>query len=286
VTNRRQVEAHRRSLGEIRNIMNAMKNLAYMETRKLARYCSAQDAVLRTLDAVAADFVAACPDAVPETADVNQAYLLVGSERGFCGDFNEALLRHAPSVEGPVPAGVAPTLIVIGRKLHALCAERAAVSMFLDGASVGEEVAPVLTHVVETLASLAAQGGALALHVVYHGGNDRGIVQKQLLPPFQQYRHRPQRFSHPPVLNLTPADFLLELSDHYLFAALHQIFYASLMAENERRIQHLDAAVDHLDERSIELQRQANALRQEEIIEEIEVILLSGSQRSFPVPAD
>ena len=50
------------------------------------------------------------------------------------------------------------------------------------------------------------------------------------------------------------------------------------MAENERRVQHLNAAVDHLDEKSLDLQRRANALRQEEIIEEIEVILLSGAE--------
>jgi len=39
----------------------------------------------------------------------------------------------------------------------------------------------------------------------------------------------------------------------------------------------LEGAVKHLDDKSEELSRQCNALRQEEIIEEIEVILLSSS---------
>jgi F-type H+-transporting ATPase subunit gamma len=276
VSDRRRVEAHRRSLGEVRDIMNAMKNLAYMETRKLARFLDAQRAVVDTLEAVAADFVTAYPDALPEGTAASQAYLLIGSERGFCGDFNTALVRDLES--GASVADGSAVLIVTGHKLHALLANRAGVEALLDGAGVVEEVAPVLTRVVETLADLQTRRGALTLHALYHAGDRQGVVRQQILPPFEPYRHQPARFVHPPLLNLSPADFLIELSDQYLFAVLHQIFYASLMSENERRVQHLAAAVDQLDERSTELQRQANALRQEEIVEEIEVILLSRSK--------
>ena len=284
MTSRRQVEVHRHSLGEIRAIVNAMKNLAYMEVRKLARFLDAQNAVVSTLETVAADFVSAYPDAMPDTAAFHQAYLLIGSERGFCGDFNEALLRGIEPGQGVVGAGQSPALIVTGHKLHTLLADHAGAAAFLDGASVAEEVPALLRRVVETVAELQGRRGALSLLAVYQAGNNRGIVRQQILPPFQHYLHQPERFPEPPILNLPPADFLVELSDHYLFAALHQIFYTSLMAENERRVQHLDAAVDQLDERTIDLQRQANALRQEEIIEEIEVILLSRSRSDHPAP--
>ena len=87
----------------------------------------------------------------------------------------------------------------------------------------------------------------------------------------------PQRFSVNPVLNMAPPRFLIELSDQYLFAALHSLLYTSLMAENHDRVRHLDGAVRHVDEQSEELAQKCNALRQEEIIEEIEVILLSAA---------
>ena len=64
---------------------------------------------------------------------------------------------------------------------------------------------------------------------------------------------------------------------HNLFAILHKIMYVSLMTENVRRMQHLEGAAHHLDDKSAELLRKCNALRQEEIIEEIEVILRSAS---------
>jgi len=84
------------------------------------------------------------------------------------------------------------------------------------------------------------------------------------------------------LLQLTPVQFLLEFSEQYLFASLHEMLYTSLMAENHRRITHLEGAVRHLEEESRELSLRSNILRQEEITEEIEVILLSASNLAGP----
>ena len=59
-------------------------------------------------------------------------------------------------------------------------------------------------------------------------------------------------------------------------AALHEMLYSSLMAENHHRVAHLEGAVRHLDSEATKLAHRCNTLRQEEIIEEIEVILLSA----------
>jgi F-type H+-transporting ATPase subunit gamma len=47
------------------------------------------------------------------------------------------------------------------------------------------------------------------------------------------------------------------------------------MAENQQRVLHLESAVGRLDEELADFDRQINVLRQEEITEEIEVLLLS-----------
>ena len=62
-----------------------------------------------------------------------------------------------------------------------------------------------------------------------------------------------------------------------LFANLHALLYTSLMEQNHKRVTHLDGAVRHLDDQLAQLAQQCNVLRQEEIIEEIEVILLSAA---------
>jgi F-type H+-transporting ATPase subunit gamma len=55
------------------------------------------------------------------------------------------------------------------------------------------------------------------------------------------------------------------------------MLYTSLMIENRFRVTHLEGAVKHLDDESAQLERRCNALRQEEIIEEIEEIMLSAA---------
>lgn len=273
MTRRREVERHRHSLGEIRDIMNSMKTLAYLETRKLGRFLSAQQTVVKNVENAAADFLAFYPDTLPPAGDTTAVFLLIGSERGFCGDFNHAIVQHLESTL-PADAATAPLLLPVRRKLHLLLEHDARVSAFVNGSSAVEEVPNSLTQLVHEVTVVEQKHGPVSLSALYHSA-EGGIVGRSLLPPLRHLLHSEVHFSDPPELNLPPRRFLLELADHYLFAALHEMLYASLMAENQRRVSHLDGAVRYLDNESAELARRSNALRQEEIIEEIEVILLS-----------
>jgi F-type H+-transporting ATPase subunit gamma len=275
MTRRRRLEHHRHSLTEIRGIMNSMKTLAYMETRKLGRFLDAQHAVLQSIEDVAADFLSFYPETLSEVKETTPVYLLIGTERGFCGDFNHALLKYLELGLQAHPQGN-PVLIAIGRRLYTLLEEDARVMARIDGVSIVEEVKFVLSRMVSELSSLQEQHHMLTVYGLYHGGED-GIVMQKLSPPFQHDPHQTPHFPHPPVLNQSPREFLVELTDHYLFSALQHMLYNSLMAENHQRMAHLEGAVKHLDDESAELARQCNALRQEEIIEEIEVILLGAA---------
>jgi F-type H+-transporting ATPase subunit gamma len=282
MSRRRDLEHHRHSLGEIREIMNSMKTLAYMETHKLARFLPAQQAVVESIQAVADDFLSFHPAVLPEPGNSTPVYLLIGTERGFCGDFNQQLLR-ALDAAFALPTPAAPRILAIGHKLEPLLTEDERVAAVIDGASVVEEVPAVLQQVVKELAALQASVGSLSLYGLHHG--EDGVGMTKLLPPFQAPKGDSTHHHLPPLLYLPPESFLLDLTDHYLFAALHQMLYASLMAENHRRVAHLEVAVRNLDEHSAELARRCNALRQEEIIEEIEVILLSSASLDDSHPA-
>ncbi|MFV9614588.1 MAG: F0F1 ATP synthase subunit gamma [Gammaproteobacteria bacterium] len=279
MTRRRDIEQHRRSLDEIRDIMNSMKNLSFMETRKISGFLDVQHSVVKHLETVAADFLSFYPDTLTETTDTAvdeniDVYLLIGTERGFCGDFNHALLRHFETMQITRDTDKL-RLICVGHKLETLLENDERAIIFIDGASVAEEVGNVLNEIVNQLAPIQQHYGSLNLHVLYHD-DEHQLINQQLLPPFQNLlKHQPQQ-SFAPELNLEPREFLLDLSYHYLFLVLYEILYTSLMAESRQRVAHLEGAVQHMDEQSEELHRQSNILRQEEIIEEIEVILLSA----------
>lgn len=279
MTRRRTLEQRRESFGEIRDIMNSMKTLAYLEIRKLGRFLDAQRAVVAHVEAVAADFLGFHPGVLPPAdGTALEVCLLLGSERGFCGDFNEVLLERLAgfSAERGLDS---PLLLVCGRKLATRLAGEARVAAAFDGASTVAEVETTLHAVIHALAGLQAQHGSLALSVFHHDPDDRQVIVTGVLPPFERYRDVAPRFAHAPLTQLTPQVFFGALLDHYLYSVLHEIMYVSLMAENLRRVRHLEGAVRHLDGKSSALLRECNALRQEEIIEEIEVILLSTTRQ-------
>jgi F-type H+-transporting ATPase subunit gamma len=286
MTRRRTLEQRRGSFGEIRDIMNSMKTLAYLEIRKLARFLDAQRAVVAQVETAAADFLGYHPEVLPPPGGTAPAVcLLIGSERGFCGDFNGALVERLKGYLAEQRLD-SPLLVAVGHKLATRLADDARLAGILDGASTVGEVETTLHAVIRALAELQALHGSLALHVFHHDPDDQEVTVTAVLPPFERYRHAPPRFACAPLIQLSPPAFFGALLDHYLYSVLHEILYVSLMAESLRRVRHLDGAVRHLDEKSSALLRACNALRQEEIIEEIEVILLSATpQETLPVGA-
>jgi F-type H+-transporting ATPase subunit gamma len=118
-------------------------------------------------------------------------------------------------------------------------------------------------------ASRELSGDRMSLFTLAHDAEGE-LTQKCLLPlaPTQ-----PASFPHPPRLQLEPREFFAELLDQYLLGALYGLLYESLAAENRQRLAHMEQALDHLDETVAHLARKHNALRQEKIVEEIEVIL-------------
>lgn len=277
MTQRRDIKRHRHSLDEIREIMNSMKNLSFMETRKISSFLDVQHSITKHIEMVAADFLGFYPDTLTETtgasaADI-EAYLLLGTERGFCGDFNHTLLRHFETLSVTADKDKL-RIICVGHKLATLLQNDARRIIFIDGASVAEEVGHVLNQIVNQLSSLQQHYGSLKLYVLYHNDQHQ-LINQQLLPSFQDLLYQPVE-SHAPEINIKPRKFLLDLSYHYLFVILYEILYTSLMAESRQRVSHLEGAIQHMDEQSEELHRQDNILRQEEIIEEIEVMLLGS----------
>jgi len=275
VTQRRLLERQLASLSESGEIIRSMKNLAYMETRKLGRLVEHQRGVVQQIDAVAADFLSFHPETLPHLRPSHSVFLVIGSRRGFCGDFNE---RLADCLRREIAGGDAErtTVIAVGHKLSTRLEGPFDLSARLEGADVAEEVPSVLRTIVDELEVQRGRRGPLTLNVLYRQAAAAEPLVEQLLPPFGAQRGGRRQFAFAPLLNLEPRDFLLELGEQYLFAALHALLFESLLAENEHRVRHLDGAVHHLEERVTAIQHRVQALRQEEIIEEIEVILLNA----------
>ena len=258
-------------LNEIRDIMTAMKSLSLVETRKLAGFISHQQRMLANIEAAAADFLHFFPEQAAG-ASAAAILVLVGSERGFCGNFNErviAALERVPSWQS------APLLLIVGHRLGSKLADRPGVGARLNGATVTEDVPAVLDRLVDAVHR--ARGGLAATSVALYclaAHADGEPILKRLLPiePGPPVPH----LTHAPQLNLAPAAFAADLLDQYLLAALYGQLYGSLAAENHQRLAHMELAIDRLDETRARVALKRNAVRQEKIVEEIEVMLSSA----------
>jgi F-type H+-transporting ATPase subunit gamma len=271
----RELKLHITQMKEIRTILNSMKNLAFLETHKLARFQIMQGQAVANIENAAMDFLDFYPCLPPIDDNATHICILVGAERGFCGDFNESLINA-------ITAENYSGIIAIGSRLcNKLEDNSLEVISSIEGANAAEEVPAIINRLIDTIDSLKDSRNdfnrpTIQLTVVYHDDAPNRITHRQIFPPFPELKSGTLRDGNPPVLNLEPTDFFSALIDHYLFAVLHEIFYISLMAENHRRLQHLEGAVKHLDDETVNLRRRSQIYRQEEITEEIEVILLNA----------
>jgi F-type H+-transporting ATPase subunit gamma len=257
-------------LQEISGIMTAMKSLSLVETKKLARFIGHQRRMLANIEAAAADFLSFYPvehAATPQPVIL----LLIGSERGFCGNFNERVLA---ALDALAPWPSAPALLVVGSRLASKLAGRPGVIARLDGSTVTEDVPAVLNRLMDALHTASRQlaGAGAALFSLAYDAEGEPVL-KRLLP----FDPPPApHFARPPRLQLAQPEFLAQLLDQYLLAALYGQLYESLAAESRQRLAHMEQALDRLDDTIARLALKRNALRQEKIVEEIEVILASG----------
>ncbi|MFV8782632.1 F0F1 ATP synthase subunit gamma [Microbulbifer sp. SA54] len=283
MSRRHELRHHQSQLGEARQIIGAMQSLAFIEVRRLRKVMEIQQKVVAGLYSAARDLLGFHRELLPVAQAENPLYLVLGSERGFCGDFNEPLLQTLQRCLTE-SAGEHARVVACGRKLSGHLETHPQLQATFEGATVLDEVEDTLIRLANGLAGLL--NGDAPLIVIYHGGADEEVIARPLLPPFAELRDQPAQFAYAPQLYVTPAQLMQDLVDQYLFAALHEILYVSLMAENHLRMQHLEGAVRHLDKRLNNLKTRENQLRQEEIIEEIEVILLnaeSGASSDFNV---
>ena len=273
MSKRMQIQRRLAMLDEVKGIMGAMKNISLMETHKLARFLVHQHRVLASIEAAGGDFLnhyGKFNDS--DRSRCGRIIVAIGSQRGFCGDFNEAVIRAIDRYRGSEQSTA--HLIIVGRRLASRLNKEQSLNAVLDGPSVVEEVQTVVQQVMNAIAQLhAATRHADPLDVVLIAHREAQVDVRPILPRPLPARRASSVF--PPLLNLSPQAFFAELVEHYVWAQVHDAFFSTLMAENRRRLQHMEGAVKRIEEKSGTLRRHYNAVRLEEITEEIEVIMLS-----------
>jgi F-type H+-transporting ATPase subunit gamma len=259
MSQRREVEARLALFDDLSGILGAMRSFALAELRKVSKREAAQQQVVQSLAIALSDLADSLPVQV-QSDPAKDIWLLLGSVRGFCGSFNEDVVHFWQSKaheQGP--------LILVGERLHQMVDERTALQR-LRGADGGLDAPAAIDGILAAVAELhrRAEFGLIACL------RDEQGARSERLWPLPSAHNTGQS---PPLTFAPAATVAAGVAEHYLFHNLLALLLRSIRVENHMRLMQMETALRHLERGGEELQRQRNRLRQEEIVEEIELMV-------------
>jgi F-type H+-transporting ATPase subunit gamma len=272
MSQRREVEARLALYDDLSGILGAMRSFALAELRRVSKREAAQQQVVQSLAAALNDLADALPaqaydHAMTEAEGSQDIWLLFGSVRGFCGSFNEDVMRFwraETGEQGP--------LILIGERLHEMVDDRGRLQR-LSGADGGLDAPAAIDRILAAVTELrAAIGEPFGLLTCIR--DEQGARSQRLWPLPAASR---SAGGYPPLTLAPAAEVAAGVAEHYLFHTLLALLLRSIRVENHMRLMQMETALRHLERGGEDLQRQRNRLRQEEIVEEIE--LMVGSRK-------
>jgi F-type H+-transporting ATPase subunit gamma len=270
------LQSRMRALQDIEEILNAMKNLSLVEITKISRFYVTQQELFRSVEYALADFQQFYgPPSSAETPAGDSLCVLIGSEQGFCGGFNERIQNKLESETSTDPPA---KLILVGRKLALKFLEDKRTISSLEGPNAAEEIPLVISQLAKVLARFPG-----TIWKIIHNRYSNEGTSVEITCPFEFLGEKAHTaFNFPPLLNLTTSELRPQLFEQYLFALFYGIFYLSFMAENHERLRHMDGALNKLGQDEQRLRELSNSIRQETITEELEIIMLSFADPKTP----
>lgn len=259
---------------ELRQIVQAMKNMAFAELQRVSHELPAQalacETVLDVLWPLLHDEKARDALSAPPSTRARSVWLVIGAERGFCSGFNAHLAAALVELKRDHPQAL---LLVASRRLVELLGNAVADITVLPGCAGIEDADAALDAWLVEAQRQVQPGAELWL---MHAASD-GLLRRRLLPTPDAISPTssstgaapaPQTYLPRPVLR----DALLRQATGLL---LRTGLYASLAMENHWRLTQMQRAQDHLDDLSRELRRRYAVQRQSEITNELETLMSS-----------
>lgn len=253
---------HLRLLADLGKIVGAMRNLAYAEVQRLSRMMTAQAQAEQVL-------LQAMADCLPENEESEKQaiWLMIGSERGFCGGFNDHVLEAWPALAARYPDAIWYTA---GERLCQRAVSLIPKAGALLGCSTAEEAAECVESWIESLLPITNASPDAALLVLHH--TEHGLYEGQILP--QPKLPAPCKGSAP-LRTLATHILQSRLQAEWLRTSLTGALYQSLQQENRWRLAQMQRAQDHLDEASAHLKQAYFRQRQADITSELETLMSS-----------
>jgi len=277
LTTRRQLK----SAETLQSVVTTMKTLSSVRIVQYRRSVTALEASTKTLELAVQALLTLHPELLEvEAAPTGRsvAAVILGSDRGLCGPFNERIIRHATGLlKARTPEGEAPTVLAVGRRVDSRLnaagyAPAAGVAPPGNVGAIDKAVVEVLAHVDRW----RSQGLAGRLYLAYNlptRGAAYQPVAVRILPVDRQWlerlRARPWPSRRLPMALGDGYALLQGLVRQFIAHALVLAFAASQASENAARLAAMDAAERNIEERITQLGTAYRQARQNAVTAEL-----------------
>ena len=272
-----------KTVGEIESVVSTMKTLAAVninnyqnaaESAKLYLHTIEKglQVTLRELKPAAGNFQTAVPGA-------GRLFLVLGSEQGMCGNFNQAVLSRLQSeTKNGKAEDSASFLMSVGSKMNVL-AGGSRLPVLKEYA-----LSTSMAHLDDLIADIQIDAyrymrekGIESVKIVYNRleeGEQLFSTEVSSLYPvtaeqLQNLRDRPWDSKRIPRVLMNRRAMFRKLLDHYFSGTLYMTIINSLAGENAARLASMQAAERNIREKKDLLYTQYNKVRQQSITSEL-----------------
>jgi F-type H+-transporting ATPase subunit gamma len=281
VAQEREIATRITSLHDLLEIVSAIRAIAAAQMQQAIRSLQA----IRRYSATVRDALSEAATLLPSDGSVaasarphKSGLVVFCAEHGLCGAFNERALRAAELAMER--SGGSLALIVVGSRGSQICRERGVhPDLILPMATHCVGVTAAARRVAAELYRMFSQRQIAGVEVIYaqHAEGQFAHLEQHRLLPLEMPAAERRREKVPLLINVPPQRLFDDMVGEYFFAALENAAMQSFFSENSTRFRTMEAAHRNIENKSQELTKLLQGLRQEAITTEI-LDLISGAE--------
>jgi len=261
---------------DLQSVVGTMKALAAVSIRQYEKAAESIDAFNQTVDLglrVVLGSFAAAPHP-PRDGGGRPAAVVVGSDQGMCGRFNEDAADYALDLFRREASGEVWRVVTVGERVAApLTASGHTVMQRFSAPGAASGITPLVQAILPVLGNTERLGTLLVVHNRHPSGASYEPAFARLLPLDRRwiasFRSQPWPTNQLPTFRVERDRLFAFLVRQHLFAAIYRAVAHSLSAENASRLAAMQVAEKNIDERLNELTETYHRLRQSTITSEL-----------------
>jgi F-type H+-transporting ATPase subunit gamma len=254
VTEFARIEARLESLGQLGELVGALRSMAASRAREAQAALNGTEAFRATVNrAISSLFT--CDVSPPPGENGKPVLVVITSENGFVGGFNTRIMERVRDLKDAEEA-----LFLIGRRGQIWAREfNLSVDQAMPMTSRADGVTQLARRISARLVGMSRVRIIFALHQK-NGAFD--VHDKDVLPLMPALIG--DDLAKEPLHHLPTTELLEQLASEYLFAEIAQACMESLVSEHSARLITMDSASRNIDERFENLRQRERIARQEQ----------------------